>query len=254
MTLGHSPEELGPRPAADAGSYHQVHDASGRELRPASAEGRLKVAVTGHTAGIGLAVAEAFRARGDAVVGLSRSTGFDVSDPQRIVEAASECDVLINNRHQYNDDSQLQVLLRLAERWRGQDRMIVNLGSRAGDCYILGRQDEYSVYKHAIDAACEQLTSRPGQLPRVVNVRPGFVDTESVQGRLAFKLAAGDVAHVVLWVVDQPKHLLVSQVTLAHHTSGAEPPRPDLARRVYWKLARGARAVKHRLAPGGSGP
>jgi NADP-dependent 3-hydroxy acid dehydrogenase YdfG len=210
----------------------------------------VRVAVTGHTGGIGLAIAEAFRARGHEVLGLSRSTGYDLAEPGRIVEAAAGCDLLVNNRHQYNDDSQLQVLFQMAERWRGQDKTIVNLGSRAGECYILGRQDEYAVYKHALDAACQQLSNRSDQRPRVVNIRPGWVDTDSVKGRQVPKLSPEDVARVVLWVVDQPPHVYVSAVTLSHHTTGpAIGQRPDVVRRAYWKVLAGARALRSQLAP-----
>jgi NADP-dependent 3-hydroxy acid dehydrogenase YdfG len=212
-------------------------------------EAPVKVAITGHTGGIGLAIADAFRARGHEVLGLSRSTGYDLAQPERIVEAAAGCDVLVNNRHQYNDDSQLQVLFRMTERWRGQDKTIVNLGSRAGECYVLGRQDPYSIYKHALDAACQQLSSRADQRPRVVNIRPGWVDTDSVKGQRVPKLGAADVARVVMWVVEQPAHVYVSSVTLAHHTTGAAPAEPDAARRIYWKMLGGARALRRRLTP-----
>ena len=102
----------------------------------------VKVAITGHTSGIGLAIADAFRARGAEVVGLSRSTGFDMAARRdQIVAAAAPCDIFVNNRHQYNDDSQLQLLFRLADAWQGQDKTIINLGSRAGECYVIGRPD-----------------------------------------------------------------------------------------------------------------
>lgn len=208
----------------------------------------MKVAITGHTGGIGRAIADAFRERGHEVVGLSRSTGYDLARPERIVDAAEDCDVLVNNRHQYDDDSQLRVLFLMAERWRGRDRLIVNLGSRAGECYVQGRVDPYSIYKHALDAACEQLTSRPDQLPRVVNVRPGFVDTDSVKGHRAFKLGPPDVARVVMWIVEQPPHVHVSSVTLSHHTTGTPPPRPDLARRAYWGLRGAASSLVRRVS------
>lgn len=180
----------------------------------------MKVAITGHTSGIGLAIANAFRARGDEILGLSRSTGYDLTEHRdKIVEAAANSDIFVNNRHQYNDDTQLQLLFRLADEWKGQDKTIINLGSRAGECYLLGRPDPYSVYKHALDAACQQFFNRPDQRPRVVNIRPGWVDTESVKGRPVPKLSPDDVAKVVMWVIDQPTHVYVSSVTLAHHAT-----------------------------------
>lgn len=181
----------------------------------------MKVAITGHTSGIGLAIARAFRARGDEVVGLSRSTGYDLSERRdEVVKAAASCDIFVNNRHQYNDDTQLQLLFRVADAWNGRDKTIINLGSRAGECYLLGRLDPYAVYKHALDAACQQLFNLPDQRPRVVNIRPGWVDTDSVTGRQVPKLSPDDVANVVMWVVNQPSHVYISSVTMARHLTG----------------------------------
>ena len=208
----------------------------------------VKVAITGHTSGIGLAVADAFRARGDEVVGLSRSTGYDLAKHRdKIVEAAAACDIFVNNRHQYNDDTQLQLLFALAERWKGQDKTIINLGSRAGECYILGRPDPYSVYKHALDAACQQFFNRQDQRPRVVNIRPGWVDTESVQGRQVPKLSPRDVANVVMWVIDQPSHVYVSSVTLAHHTTQAVAKSSSRPSRFLTSWLGGLRAFRRTL-------
>ncbi len=180
----------------------------------------MKVAITGHTKGIGLAIADAFRARGDEVVGLSKSTGYKLPKHRdKIVRAAAKCDLFVNNRHQYNDDTQLQILYKLVHEWQGQDKTIINIGSRAGECYILGRPDLYAVYKHAIDAASQQLFNRPDQRPRVVNIRPGFVDTASVANTPGPKLSPEDVARVVLWIVEQPTHVYISSVTLAHHVT-----------------------------------
>ena len=181
----------------------------------------MKVAITGHTSGIGLAIADAFRARGDEVVGMSRSNGYDLAKKRsKVVKVASKCDVFVNNRHQYNDDTQLQLLFAMAEAWDGQDKTIVNLGSRAGEWYLHGQSDAYSVYKHALDAACQQLFNRPDQRPRVMNVRPGWVDTDSVRRVRAPKLSPQDVARVVMWMIDQPRHVLISSVTLSHHVTG----------------------------------
>jgi NADP-dependent 3-hydroxy acid dehydrogenase YdfG len=205
----------------------------------------LKVAITGHTGGIGLAIADAFRARGHEIVGLSRSTGFDLSgDRDRIVEAASRCDLFVNNRHQYNDDTQLQLLFAVAEAWKAQDKTIINLGSRAGECYIQGRSDPYSVYKHALDSACQQFFERPDQRPRVVNIRPGWVDTDSVKGTQVSKLSPRDVANVVMWVVDQPSHIYVSSVTLAHHVTHDAPLQRSKPTGI---VRRGFRALRRRL-------
>jgi 2-keto-3-deoxy-L-fuconate dehydrogenase len=62
------------------------------------------IVVTGASGGIGTAIAEAFTALGDTVVGLDLVEGFDVTDPQACADAAARIeaehgtiDVLCNN-------------------------------------------------------------------------------------------------------------------------------------------------------------
>ena len=56
-----------------------------------AAHGPAKVAVTGHTSGIGLAIADAFRARGAEVVGLPFSSGNDsAAHRDRVAASAAE--------------------------------------------------------------------------------------------------------------------------------------------------------------------
>lgn len=179
----------------------------------------MKVAITGHTDGIGLAIAEAFEARGDEVIGLSRSTGFKLpADFDRVVDASDPCDIFVNNRHQYDDDTQLKLLYAMFNRWKGQNKHIVTIGSRAGECYILGDVNPYAVYKKAIDGACQQLFNRGDQRPKVTNIRPGYVDTNSIRHVLEPKLKTSDVADAVMYAVNAPFY--VSQITLARQKIG----------------------------------
>ena len=57
----------------------------------------MKIALTGHTKGIGLATKELLEADGHEVVGFSRTNGFNVMRPKNIVKNALDCDVFINN-------------------------------------------------------------------------------------------------------------------------------------------------------------
>lgn len=59
----------------------------------------MKIAITGHTSGLGEAIYDHF-APFHEVIGLSRSTGFDLSgDVQKAVDVIKTCDIFFNNAH-----------------------------------------------------------------------------------------------------------------------------------------------------------
>jgi NADP-dependent 3-hydroxy acid dehydrogenase YdfG len=58
----------------------------------------MKVAVTGHTSGIGKAIYEKYQPNS---VGFSRSNGFDITkDIKKILKACKDCDIFVNNAQQ----------------------------------------------------------------------------------------------------------------------------------------------------------
>ncbi len=120
----------------------------------------MKVAITGHTSGIGSAIAKACTTAGHEVVGFSRDTGHHLfKDLELVVAEAADCDVFVNNRYnyKYEQSGQLELLYRMFESWRGQNKRIINIGSRAGTCTNRGAIDRYAIYKHALDTATDQL-------------------------------------------------------------------------------------------------
>lgn len=168
------------------------------------------LAVTGHTSGIGAAAAAHFAAKGWSVKGFSRRNGYDVgADAARVVAEARGCDVFLNNAHK--DAAQVELLYALWELWKDEDKLIVNLGSLSSEG-IIPQQGRYPCYKAALDKACEQLQSVPSSC-RVVNLRPGLVDTPMTAHREGRKLAPADVVRVLDWVVSQPADFYVKDVS-----------------------------------------
>ena len=55
----------------------------------------MKIAITGHTAGIGQALAEAYY--GNEIVGLSKREGNNIRNTLKIADAIEPCDMFINN-------------------------------------------------------------------------------------------------------------------------------------------------------------
>ena len=86
----------------------------------------MKIAITGHTKGIGQACTELL-SQNHEVVGFSRSNGSDIKNLSWPNEDIDQFDVFINNAHYENH--QKRILEILFERWSNTNKHIINVGS-----------------------------------------------------------------------------------------------------------------------------
>lgn len=115
----------------------------------------MKCIITGHTLGIGKEIYEHLKNQGHDVVGISRTSGYDLSkDIDKIIEVAKGCDLFVNNAHV--GDCQLQLLNHLHDK---VNKMIV-MGSIAGDYHQI-IQSEYSNNKLKLANRCKELSLLP---------------------------------------------------------------------------------------------
>jgi hypothetical protein len=87
-----------------------------------------KIAVTGHTSGLGKSFFDLLSMQGHKVVGYSKSTGHDLRDysiVSKIIEEIQGFDLFINNAKP--DYAQAQIVYRLARSWDGT---LLSIGSR----------------------------------------------------------------------------------------------------------------------------
>ena len=75
----------------------------------------MKIAITGHTKGIGKACADLL-GKEHEIVGLSRKNGFNIEQTNMCAMKIVPCDVFINNAHQPFEQTRL--LMDVFERWK----------------------------------------------------------------------------------------------------------------------------------------
>jgi hypothetical protein len=93
----------------------------------------MKIAITGHTKGIGKSIFDYYANKYD-VKGFSRSTGFDITkDVSKILEESSDCNIFINNA--WHSAGQLDLLLKWFSENENKNRLIINIGSVAPTTY-----------------------------------------------------------------------------------------------------------------------
>ena len=90
----------------------------------------MKISITGHSKGIGKACFDLL-SKEHNVVGFSRSNGFNIKEPKKIITASIGCDVFINNA--YDNFYQVDLIYDLWDLWKSSDTQIVCLGSVSPD-------------------------------------------------------------------------------------------------------------------------
>jgi hypothetical protein len=159
----------------------------------------MKIAITGHTRGIGKAIYKSLEAN-NVVVGLSKSNGFDINDVDQIVDIAKDCDCFINNA--YSDLQQEILLRRLCELWQGQDKMIITIGSGVVDYPRLEKDRDsepwdYRENKRTLLQTFRKLAYQGNDQPQLRMITPGAVDTDLIKHIDCVKLDPGKVADAV---------------------------------------------------------
>ena len=134
----------------------------------------MKIAITGHTSGIGKAFYNRCKEQSfprHEPIGFSRSNEYDINDPGPLVNAAKHCDVFVNNAH--DKFKQVDLLYGMWHYWKDQNKQIVCISSLAPDVTKNSPQP-YSTEKNALDHACEQLQNSKGKC-RVINIKCYFL-------------------------------------------------------------------------------
>lgn len=142
----------------------------------------MRIAITGHTAGIGKALAKEYTAIGHEIVGLSRRDGHNIRNIPKICDHIESCDMFVNNAQA--GYSQTEILFEMAKRWQGTKKQIVVISTMMTQDPISVLpgldMDQYRIQKVALEAAVQQIRSRRLGI-KIAIVRPGYVATQPGQ-------------------------------------------------------------------------
>ena len=175
----------------------------------------MKIVITGHTSGIGKALFDVLSIDYD-VIGLSRSNGYDITTDlgrSKIIDAAYDCDVFVNNAFDYSNYTDAQVVLarKIFDLWNGEQKYIVNISSRVNDFQQINNQ-QYADVKLSLDKFYEETSM--SNTPSVLNFRPGATDTRVMQNSTVDKMTPEHVATVIKFVIDNLQNFRIRNITL----------------------------------------
>ena len=140
----------------------------------------MKIAITGGTAGIGLALTKHFQMSGHEVIPLSRRNGYNIRSLPKVAAIVEPCDMFVNNAQV--GFAQTELLFEIWRRWQGQQKYIVNVSTQMTDMLLPPKEewDEYIIQKKALELANQLLENR-NPWPRLLLVRPGGIATQPGQ-------------------------------------------------------------------------
>ncbi len=140
----------------------------------------MKIAITGHSAGIGQALTKIYTEQGHEVVGLSRRNGYNIRSLPKVAGMIEPCDMFINNAQ--IGYAQTELLFEVWRRWQGQQKYIINISTQMTDMVLPPKEewDEYIIQKKALELANQLLENR-NPWPRLLLIRPGGIATQPGQ-------------------------------------------------------------------------
>jgi hypothetical protein len=143
----------------------------------------MKIAITGHTAGIGQALCNIYQSQGHDVIGLSRRNGYNIRSIPKVVDVIKNCDICINNAQV--GFAQTELLFALYKEWQGiENKKIINIStfmtSEPASTLPGLEMTEYYVQKVALEEAIKQLRYLHNW-PKLCLIKPGAVATQPNQ-------------------------------------------------------------------------
>jgi NADP-dependent 3-hydroxy acid dehydrogenase YdfG len=138
----------------------------------------MKIAITGHTAGIGQALAKEYQLSGHEIVGLSQRDGNNIRNTPKICDKIEPCDVFVNNAQA--GYAQTELLFEMAERWSGTGKQIIVISTMMTQEPVSSLtgldMDHYRLQKVTLEEAVRQIRHRRLKV-KIVVVRPGNIAT-----------------------------------------------------------------------------
>ena len=175
----------------------------------------MKIALTGHSKGIGAAVYKDLVAKNYEVFGYSRSNGWDIKDTDPVANEIANADCFINNAHSFQHGwAQTELLRKVWLLWKGNpSKIIITIGSY-GTEFTQRRDHPYVIYKHALDQTVKQLRASSNN-PHMVNIRPSWVDVTRVATFNEPKVAPQAIADIIEFVLKNRDHFRVYDISLS---------------------------------------
>jgi NADP-dependent 3-hydroxy acid dehydrogenase YdfG len=138
----------------------------------------MKIAITGHTAGIGKALTEIYAQQGYDIVGLSKREGNNIRNISKICDQIEPCDIFVNNAQA--GYAQTELLFEMSQRWQKTQKHIIVISTIMTQDPMSSLpgldMDQYRIQKIALEESVKQIRNRRLGI-KITIVRPGNIAT-----------------------------------------------------------------------------
>lgn len=170
----------------------------------------MKIAITGHTDGIGKRLYDTLIKKYE-VVGYSRSNGFDIKNYDKIIKEIDDCDVFINNAFEKQYQTKLFELV--FNMWKLLPKTIINMNSSC----VYETSDwnpEYADNKKIFkDVSMNIIRSNTDKKVRVTNLYPATLSSHDGFNRLN-KIDINYLSDLICWLIEQPKEIEIREMSI----------------------------------------
>lgn len=190
----------------------------------------MKIAITGHTAGIGAALSRVLESRGHEIIGISKRDGHNIRNIPKIVSMIEPVDLWINNAQ--SGYAQTELLYNVCESWHGKPGKSIWIISTimTTDYKLLpipGMTEiavaEYKNQKRALEDAFYQLKSQSGY-PQMMLIRPGAVATQpgQIANQHGADVDAWAQSIIEFYLLSKQRNLYIDEISLGFRLKSAD--------------------------------
>lgn len=181
----------------------------------------MKIAITGHSRGLGAEFKKVYESKGHTVTGFSRANGYDLRDwskMQSMIDQIQDYDIFISCAKP--DFVQTTILYELWKIWKGQNKLIINISSiltYMPTCppglFADPQMDLYRTCKLSLNEASSQLTFKCS-LPNILLVKPSHLYDNIISDEQEKKLTNWVSTLITLIECSQKNNFTIKEITL----------------------------------------
>lgn len=172
-------------------------------------------AITGASSGIGQALFNHVILKGHTATNFSRFTEFDLLTHKGLLKLFDIIEYGTFNVFVNNADvkwNSVDILYEIANLWKDNpEKIIVNIGSMSSET-VHHQPRPYPARKKAADLAVMQLQNSRDTKCKIINIRPGYVDTPRVAKVTDPKIDTSKVVEIIMWAIEQSESVYVREI------------------------------------------